>query len=50
METKEIIDMLRREARRMDDKATAFTQEGILLRETAAKLEELQIKKEGNAN
>ncbi len=45
METKEIIDMLRREARKMDDGATAFTREGILLRETAAKLEELQRRK-----
>lgn len=38
----EIIDLLRREARSLDDAANVFTREGILLRETAAKLEELQ--------
>ncbi len=46
MSIHEITDMLRREARALDDEAVAFTQEGIVLREAAAKLEELQRRKE----
>lgn len=43
---KEIADMLRQEAREHDDMAGLYTQEAIVMRETAAKLEELQRRKE----
>ena len=46
MKMTEIIDLLRREARSLDDAANVFTQEAIVLREAAAKLEELKRRKE----
>ena len=47
MQIVEITDMLRREARNLDDMAGVYTQEAIVMREAAAKLEELQMRKEG---
>ncbi len=46
MSIQEISDMLRREARSLDDAAGLYTQEAICMRETANKLEELQRRKE----
>ncbi len=46
MKMSEIINLLHREARSLDDAANVFTQEAIVLREAAAKLEELQRRKE----
>lgn len=45
MSIREINEMLREEARRLDDAAGVYTQEAIVLREAAAKLEELQHRK-----
>lgn len=42
LDIKEIADMLRGEARHFDDMAGVYTQEAIVMREAAAKLEELQ--------
>jgi len=41
----EMADMLRREARNLDDMAGVYTQEAIVMREAAHKLEELQRRK-----
>ncbi len=41
----EIIDFLRRESKSMEDAAGTYTREGIVMRDAAAKLEELQKRK-----
>ena len=46
MSVTEMIDMLRKEGRSLDDAAGVYTQEAIVMREAAAKLEELQRRKE----
>lgn len=42
MKITKLADLLRKEAQNLDDTANTFTREGMLLRETAAKLEKLQ--------
>lgn len=46
MEMYEIINLLRESGRKLDDAAGVYTQEAIVMREAAAKLEELQRRKE----
>lgn len=46
MKMAEIINLLRMEARNLDDVANVFTQEAIIMREAAAKLEEMEMRKE----
>ncbi len=50
MKIAEMADMLRREARRLDDTAGVYTQEAIVMREAANKLDELQMRKAATAS
>lgn len=50
MKIAEMADMLRREARCLDDTAGVYTQEAIVMREAANKLDELQIRKAATAS